>query len=377
MVQNLDNGLNSCAIFLDLAKAFDSVSHDILLRKLEYYGIRGKALNLFRSYLQGRSQYVKINNTSSSLIDIIFGVPQGSILGPLLFLIFINDLPDATNFYVKLFADDTFLCTQNNDFDALEKDVNFELKKVYSWLASNRLTLNISKSKYMLISKKRTIPKINISLNGTPMQSCDSYKYLGVYFDKDLNWQCHIDYITNKITKSCGALAKVRHCIDTNTLVNVYHALVNSYIRYGMCVWGGASQNILKPLKTVVNKAVRIISFAPFGNLDLKPAYQHLKLLSVENTYKFEIAKFTYKSKHNLLPMSIGNLFDLSSEHLNHNYFVRNRQRPIRVLCKSKTGEKSVQYKSFHLWNSLPSEIKDSESFNIFKKAYKTFLINS
>ena len=133
LISNLDSGFHSCAIFLDLAKAFDSVSHDILLKKLCYYGIRGNALELLRSYLHSRSQYVKVNDTISTLIDIIYGVPQGSILGPLLFLVFINDLPDATNFYVKLFADDTFLCSQNKSLELLESDVNFELKKVYSW----------------------------------------------------------------------------------------------------------------------------------------------------------------------------------------------------------------------------------------------------
>ena len=156
---NLDTELSSCAIFLDLAKAFDSVSHNILLRKLQKYGFRGNVLKLFQSYLQSRSQFVKINNTSSSLIDIVFGVPQGSILGPLLFLLYINDLPQATNFFVRLFADDTFLCAQNKDLVALESQVNFELQKVYNWLASNRLSLNMDKSKFMLISnKKRIIP---------------------------------------------------------------------------------------------------------------------------------------------------------------------------------------------------------------------------
>ena len=183
---------------------------------------------MIKSYLSSRYQYVKVNNKCSSLIEVLFGVPQGSVLGPLLFLIFINDLPDATNLYVKLFADDTFLCTQNESFDTLESEVNSELKKVSTWLASNQLTLNISKSKHMLISRKRNTHNLNIHLNGMQMQSCDTYKYLGVYIDKDLNWKSHIEYINKKISKSCGALAKIRHCVDTNTLVNVYHALVNS-----------------------------------------------------------------------------------------------------------------------------------------------------
>ena len=143
ILSNLDKGLSTCAVFLDLAKAFDSVSHDILLRKLEKYGIRGNIHKFFQSYLSSRSQFVKVNNVKSCLMNIDYGVPQGSILGPLLFLIFINDLPQATKFFIRLFADDTFLCAQNDDLMLLENEVNFELKKVYFWLASNKLTLNI------------------------------------------------------------------------------------------------------------------------------------------------------------------------------------------------------------------------------------------
>ncbi len=209
------------------------------------------------------------------------------------------------------------------------------------------------------------------------MQSCDSYKYLGVHIDKDLNWKSHIEYISKKVSKSCGALAKIRHCIDTKTLVNVYHALVNSYVRYGIVAWGGASQSALKPLQTALNKAVRIITFAPFGNIDLNPAFENLHLLTVNKTHNFEMAKFTYKSQNELLPISVGNAFQISSINLNHGHFVRNRQRPARILCRTKTAEKSVQYGSFHLWNSIPSAIKNSESFNIFKKNYKSYLIQS
>ena len=186
LINNLDKRLSSCAIFLDLAKAFDSVSHEILLRKLQHYGVRGKALELLRSYLSSRSQFVKLNGVKSSLARIDFGVPQGSILGPLLFLIFINDLPNASNFYIKLFADDTFLCLQNKDFAALEREVNVELDKVFIWLASNKLTLNTDKSKFMVVTNKKSIPKLSIKVNNIPLKTCDSYKYLGVMIDKIL-----------------------------------------------------------------------------------------------------------------------------------------------------------------------------------------------
>ena len=140
-INNLDKGLSSCAIFLDLAKAFDSVSHQILLRKLHHYGAGGRALELFKSYLSCRSQFVKLNGIKSSLARVQFGVPQGSILGPLLFLIFINHLPNASKLYVKLFADDTFLCAQNKDFTDLERDVNTELQWIRCLSGLHQTTL--------------------------------------------------------------------------------------------------------------------------------------------------------------------------------------------------------------------------------------------
>ena len=200
---------------MDLAKAFDSVSHEILLKKLSKYGIRGNAHKLFESYLSNRSQFVKLDNTCSSIIKVIFGVPQGSILGPLLFLLFINDLPNATNFFIRLFADDTFLCAQNDDIMKLESEVNNELSKVYQWLGSNKLTLNISKSKFMLVTKKKKLD-ISIKIDNEELEQCNTYKYLGVMFDKDLSWKPHIDYISSKIAKACGAIAKTRHFVGIN-----------------------------------------------------------------------------------------------------------------------------------------------------------------
>ena len=148
----------------------------------------------------------------------------------------------------------------------------------------------------------------------------------------------------------------------TPRLLNVYHALVNSYVRCGIIVWGSASQNVLNPLQTVINKAIRIITFAPFGNLDLSPAYKQLNILTVQKTYNFEIAKFAFKHKNNLLPTTIGNYFEFSSDQYNHSHYVRNSTRPIRFLSKSKTGEKSIQYNSFQLWKDIPQDLANSSS---------------
>ena len=243
-------------------------------------------MQLLKSYLSDRNQFVKLNNANSSFIDILFGVPQGSILGPLLFLIFINDLPNATDLYVKLFADDTYLCAQDKDLEALENYVNDELDKVFIWLASNKLTLNVKKSKYMIVSRKKSIPDLSLKINGCDLEECDSYKYLGIYIDKNLNWKDHIKYTCQKVSKVCGALARIRHCVNIDILKNVYHALVYSYLRYGIIVWGNAAQSSLQPLEILVNKAIRIMAFIPNGNFDLSQVYKDLKLLELPAVHK-------------------------------------------------------------------------------------------
>ena len=190
---------------MDLAKAFDTVNHSILIRKLNRYGITGQALQILESYLRSRPQFVSIDNVNSKKSIVSLGVPQGSILGPLLFLIYINDLPKVTKFFIKLYADDTFLCLQNENLKILEEEVNFEIDKVFDWLNANHLSLNIGKSKFMLISKKKRTENFSIQINGNPLEKCDEYKYLGIYFDKDLNWNRHIEHICQKISQVCGA----------------------------------------------------------------------------------------------------------------------------------------------------------------------------
>ena len=376
---NLDKNLSSCAIFLDLAKAFDSVDHTILLSKLGKYGFHGPFLEFFKSYLDSRSQFVKLGCITSTILPIKFGVPQGSILGPLLFLIFINDLPNATNFFIKLFADDTFLCAQNSNLEALEVEVNQEIAKVYAWLVSNKLTLNIAKSKFMIISNKKSISKeLQININDSPLEQCDKYKYLGVMMDKNLTWKYHIEYISTKISKACGALAKLRHCVDCNVLTEVYHALIHSYVRYGIIAWGTASESVLKPLQTLINRALRIMSFAPFGRVDLEQIYEELNILNVRQTFSLESSKFMFKSKKGLLPTEIANYFSESQPAGRiSSYNLRTRRnKPRLIIPRLASSEKSIFIRGEILWNSISEEDKSSDSFLTFKRNIKAALLS-
>ena len=201
ILTNIDSKKTICTIFLDLAKAFDIVDHSILLKKLHLYGFRGIPLQLLKSYLTNRKQYTVVNGAFSTTRQVTCGVPQGSTLGPLLFLICINDLPSVTKFSVKLFADDTNLTMASKCANTLEVNVNLELTKVSNWMRLNKLSVNFSKTEYMLITKKKNIKHFQVKICDNVIQCKDHIKYLGVYIDDKLSWKYHIQQLCSKVAK--------------------------------------------------------------------------------------------------------------------------------------------------------------------------------
>ena len=369
LLKNLDNKHFTCAIFLDLAKAFDSVNHEILLEKLKKYGVRGPCLDLFKSYLSNRWQYVNLSDEKSDLKLIDIGIPQGSILGPLLFLIYINDLPNASNFFVKLFADDTFLSLSCPNFTKLKKKTKAEIRKIYNWLIANKLTLNIKKSKFMIISNRREAnQRFQIKINGHALERCSSYKYLGLFIDNGLNWKNHVNHVCQKISKACGIISKLRHCVDFNTLKTVYFALGYSYLRYCNIVWGNASKNVLKPLTVLQNRIIRIMTFAPFGRIDIDDLYSQVKLLDIAKIHYLEKAKFMYKYHNNKLPANFSNYFQIQAA-VTHSYNLRNRSQNRRIL--SNYAEKMIKHNGVDIWNTIPPEIKSCQNLKSFSNKLK------
>ena len=241
--QALDNGYIGCGIFVDLQKAFDTVDHQILLSKLDYYGIWGLSNNWFKSYLSNRKHFVSLNGYDSELAKINCDVPQGYVLRPLLFLLYINDINQAIKFCkVHHFADDTNLLYLGKSIKKLNKLVNIDLKNLLYWLNANKISLNVKKTELVIFKSKQKQfdGEIKLKLSRKRLFPTDSVKYLGVKIDGNLLWKSHIDYLSVKLNRASPLLFKIRNLVNNSILRTIYFSIFETHINYYSYVW---SQN--------------------------------------------------------------------------------------------------------------------------------------
>ena len=359
--QLLDTGHYVCGIFIDLEKAFDTVNHTLLCEKLKYYGLRGNVNNLIQSYLSNRRQFVSIDGTNSSTLNIDCGVPQGSSLGPLLFLIYINDFRFCLNkTETGHFADDTYILYGSKKLKTLEITINTELKLVTNWLRLNKLSLNAKKTELVIFRSKRKPMnrEISIKLNGYKLTPSDNVKYLGMFLDKHLSWDFHIHKLSNSLSRATGIISKLRHNAPTSVCLNVYYALFYSHLYYGACLWGLTSQKNLKIIETLQNKCIRTITFADYRST-ANPIYNSLKLLKVSDIIKLQQIKFAYDYFENLLPDDLCQLFTKRAEvqSTTLNLISSNRKAlSLPTILTEHSGRKSLRFQSASLWNQFTSK---------------------
>ena len=236
LVNAMDDGKCAVGIFVDFQKAFDTVDHCILLDKLYFYGIRGLALDWFSSYLHDRQQFVNYCGCESNLKIIKCGVPEGSILGPLLFLLYINDLPQAYEYFMPiLLADDTNLFATGYNLNDISQ-INNEVDNEYAWVKANKLSLNIDKTNFMLFTPK-CVPRTmkGVFVGGNRIMDVTETKFLGVIIDYKLNWSPRITYISKKVVNSVGVILKARKFFDQETLLTLYiHLFIHISITVDM-----------------------------------------------------------------------------------------------------------------------------------------------
>ena len=380
---NMDNRLFSCGIFIDLKKAFDTVDHKILLHKLDHYGFRGHINNWLSSYLQGRSQTTQIGPHISERLDSTCGVPQGSVLGPLLFLLYINDIQKSSDkFSFYLFADDTNILYSDKNLKSLELSVNQELNNVYDWLTANKLTLNTRKSNFVIFcppQRKLTYqPRIVIFDSNqnkkVALEHKDYVKHLGILIDKNLSWKHHIDHIAIKVSRTVGLITKLRHFLPTHTLLNIYQALVAPYLTYGLAIWGQACKSYLDKLLKLQKRALRFIFFSDHSEHAI-PLFLDAQVLPIKFLYYESIANLMFDVRNTTAPSNIQDLFqDISNVHsyntrssTSNNFYTKPSRLSVQANSFSRIGVK--------VWNEIPQALRDL-SKNAFKSKLKQILFN-
>ena len=361
-------------IFLDLSKAFDTLDHAILLSKLEAYGITGTARQWITDYLRNRQQFVEINDSKSDASRQICGVPQGSILGPLFFIIYINDLPACSNeVEFILFADDTSIFFEHNDLDVLTCHLNDQLRNVSTWLKANKLSINVKKTKLMIFrSRQKTVPlRRQIIIENNVLEQVDNTKFLGVYIDQHLTWKTHINFIAAKISNSVGILYKAKHHLPSKSLLTLYYALIYPYLTYCNLIWASTYVNNLQRIYLLQKRAVRAISKADY-NASSKPLFANLKILDVFSIYSLQVSSFMYLYHNGALPLSFTQSFQTGSQI--HQYSTRYSHLYRPYTCRTNIKKFSILFQGPRIWNSLPNNIKAAPTFNAFKRLIKPFL---
>ena len=377
LIDDLVTSLNkqNCVLglFLDFSKAFDTVNHDILFQKLYHYGIRGPALDWFRSYLGDRFQFTEYNGVQSDKEKIRCGVPQGSVLGPLLFLLYINDLANVSDVIrFILFADDSNIFFHSKNPDDLIDLANAEIPKILKWLATNKLTLNVSKTHFVIFRNpgKSIVVTKTLYINNTAISQEPYTKFLGVYLDENLNWSKHIKEISKKIARGVGVLTKARRYLDSTIMKTLYYSFVYPYFHYNVEAWGNSYKKYTEPLFRLQKRAVRVIAGAK-KNSHSEPLFAQLNILTLEKLHHLAVQTLMFKWYHNSLP-AIFDTFFIRTEHQHQTRLMA--ATPILLKrpndLSSELGMRSIRYRGVLCHNYFSTKF----SYNVTIHTYKQYL---
>ena len=369
LTKEMDNFRMPVNVFLDLSKAFDTLDHEILLSKLKFYGVCDSGNNLFRSYLSNRFQFVDLNGSKSSLKKIYTGVPQGSILGPLLFLIYINDLPSVSDLLnMLMYADDTTLYCNITEVDELT--INNELQKITDWLSSNKLSLNIKKTKCMVFhSNRKTVNYPNFKINDIEIERVAQFNFLGLIISSNLKWQSHIDHISIKISSVIGIMYRMKDIYPQEILQMIYSTLIIPHFNYCLLVWGSKVLEGHK-LHLLQKKALRILANDEYL-AHTEPICKEFGIIKVIDMFRLAILKFYYKLMNNGLPP----YFDVMKPVLPRIVNVYEIRKPTFHLPKIRHefAEQLVEYCLINYLNKEEDVI--SITTQVFTHSFQSFKI--
>ena len=376
---NIDKKCVNGAIFLDLKKAFDTVNHQILLKKLEYFGFDPTAITFFHSYLSNRKQQCNVNGVNSDLLHVSCGVPQGTILGPLLFLMYINDLPNCLKYCTaRLYADDTSLTVSGSHIPDIENVMNIDLGHVTLWLIANKLSLNILKSECMIIGSRQRIATLegdlNLSVNGISLKRVKHTKCLGVHIDENLTWAKHVEYITKKVVCNISILRKVSSTLTPDNRNTVYKSIIEPYFNYCSPVWDSIGDTLSKKLQRLQNRAAGIVTGLSCHpkSVRSKQILNQLGWSSLAEMRKQQKAIMMYKIVHGLAPSYLTDMF--TEQKGSKIYDLRESKLSLEIPpARTSQFRNCFAFTGALTSNALPDHIKEQSPVSAFKRKIKTF----
>lgn len=356
--KNIDHGFINGVVFVDLSKAFDTVDHAILLKKLSMYGVNEILLKWFSSYLANRFQCCMVNGDRSELKPLETGVPQGSTLGPLLFLTYINDLPNCLDFTSSdMYADDTQITALAETIDELEDILNWDIENLHTWLCANKLSANATETEFITIASnyrlKQFIADPKIKLGNKAIKQVSKAKLLGVLVDEKLSWDDHVnEKIIPKVLRGLRMLRELRNILSLPQLVSLYNALITPYFDYCSTVWGNCGTVLSNKLQKLQNRAARIITTSRYE-------IRSTEILSTLNWCNLQTRRIQqkctlmYKIINGISPSYLNEMFVPVNETHNHN--LRNSEVNVKIpLPRSEYLKRSLAYSGAVLWNGLP-----------------------
>ena len=382
IVEAFENRKKVLGVFLDLSKAFDTIDHNILLHKLKHCGIRGLANDWFQSYLSGRTQMVEQQNACSQVKSIQFGVPQGSILGPLLFLIYVNDFHNCIAAGdMIMFADDTNIFFTGRNYETIYDCANKQLCNIDHWLIANKLSLNVEKTNHVVFRTPNSKPPSNnltLLIRNKRINRVTSSKFLGVILHKNLSWKPHMDTVLKRLRISLGVVRKISSYLNRSALTMLYHSMFNCHISYCVTTWCFGNKTVILNLQRSANKFIRLINGLNFRD-SVKQVMVQSHLLSVEQTLEFEIACFMKRYNKSLLPPCFDDFFQTNSINSSAKNITRSTRSSSNLLpkfCRINVTKQSMKYKGPLIWNKIPLDIKRLKSYRNFRKHIRSHIIS-